>query len=176
NIYSRVHVDEKWFRVMREWGRIYLHPSEDIPNPPTAQSERFIKIPFLVSVAIPWLLSNRVWLNGKIGIWLFIETIQAKYFSKNRAAGATVIRPVNMDEEEYKEMIDDIIPAIKSKMPGAATCPTFVQQDGAKSHTKDGIVGAIEEAGEGICLETHAASSPDLNVVNLGNLHSIPLL
>ncbi|CAM9448572.1 unnamed protein product [Discosporangium mesarthrocarpum] len=42
---------------------------------------------FLVSVARRRQLSNGAWLNGKIGIWLVIETVKAKRTSKKRAAG-----------------------------------------------------------------------------------------
>ncbi|CAM9256154.1 unnamed protein product, partial [Discosporangium mesarthrocarpum] len=37
-----VHVDEKWFYVMKDGRGIYLHPEEDAPKPPRAQNKRFI--------------------------------------------------------------------------------------------------------------------------------------
>ncbi|CAM9906956.1 unnamed protein product [Discosporangium mesarthrocarpum] len=61
------------------------------PPPPGHQSKHSIKIMFLVAVAMPQLLSNGFWFNGKIGILLVIKIVLAKRSSKNRAAGATVI-------------------------------------------------------------------------------------
>ncbi|CAM9675627.1 unnamed protein product, partial [Discosporangium mesarthrocarpum] len=111
--------------------RIYLHPNEDTPNPPRAQSKRFfIKIMLLLAVAMPWLLSNRVWFDGMIGIWPVIETVQAKSSNMDCAAGATVSRPVNMDREKYRDMINDVMPVIKVRIARDPARSILIQQDG----------------------------------------------
>ncbi|CAN0511158.1 unnamed protein product [Discosporangium mesarthrocarpum] len=33
DMYDWVHVDEKWFYVMKDGRRIYVHPEEDAPKP-----------------------------------------------------------------------------------------------------------------------------------------------
>ncbi|CAN0416723.1 unnamed protein product, partial [Discosporangium mesarthrocarpum] len=68
---------------------------------------------FVVAVARPWQLSGRPWFDGKMSIWLVIETVKAKHRGKNRTAGDTEIKPVTMDGEQYKQMIKEVIPAIK---------------------------------------------------------------
>ncbi|CAM9598452.1 unnamed protein product [Discosporangium mesarthrocarpum] len=63
------HVDEKWFYVMKDGRGIYLHSKEDAPKPPRAQNKRFFtKVMFLAAVARPRMISDGVWLDGKIGI------------------------------------------------------------------------------------------------------------
>ncbi|CAM9859336.1 unnamed protein product [Discosporangium mesarthrocarpum] len=125
---------------------------------------------FLVAVARPRQLSNGAWFDGKIGIWPVIETVKAKRSSKNRAAGYMEIKPFIRC---YKQMMKkEVIPAIKARMPGASTCAIWVQQDGAKPHTRNGAIAAIEAAAVGsIMLETQPPNSPDLNVLDLGFFH-----
>ncbi|CAN0268905.1 unnamed protein product [Discosporangium mesarthrocarpum] len=68
-------------------------------------------------------------------------------------------------------------PPSKAKMPWPPGHTIFVQQDGAKSHTKKGVMKAIQtEAGTSIILETRPSNSPDLNVNDLGFFHSIQQL
>ncbi|CAM9380024.1 unnamed protein product [Discosporangium mesarthrocarpum] len=62
-------------------------------------------------------------------------------------------------------------------MPRPEVHNILVQQDGAKLHTKVGIMEAIEEAAGGdIVIETQPAKLPDLNVSDLGFFHSIQQL
>ncbi|CAN0475688.1 unnamed protein product, partial [Discosporangium mesarthrocarpum] len=50
DMYNWVHVNEKWFYVMKDGRGIYLHPEEDAPKPPRAQNKRFItKVMFLAA-------------------------------------------------------------------------------------------------------------------------------
>ncbi|CAM9464496.1 unnamed protein product [Discosporangium mesarthrocarpum] len=42
DMYDSVHIDEKWFNVMKDGTRVYLHPAENKPNPPRAQNKQFI--------------------------------------------------------------------------------------------------------------------------------------
>ncbi|CAN0010355.1 unnamed protein product [Discosporangium mesarthrocarpum] len=75
----------------------------------------------------------------------------------------------------YKKfIIDEVIPAVKAKMSRRLGHTIFVQQDGAKPHTKKGVMEAIQAAaGNGIILETQPSSSPYLNVNDLDFFHSI---
>ncbi|CAN0269822.1 unnamed protein product, partial [Discosporangium mesarthrocarpum] len=54
DMHDWVHVDEKWYYVMKDGRGIYLHPEEDAPKPPRAQNKRYItKVMFLAAVARP---------------------------------------------------------------------------------------------------------------------------
>ncbi|CAN0491718.1 unnamed protein product [Discosporangium mesarthrocarpum] len=82
------------------------------------------------------------------------------------------------DGAKYKKiMINEVIPAIKAKMPRPPGHTIFVQQDSAKPHTEKGIMEAIQaEARNSIILETQSSNSPDLNMNDLGFFHSIQQL
>ncbi|CAN0504623.1 unnamed protein product, partial [Discosporangium mesarthrocarpum] len=116
--------------------------------------------------------------DGKIGIWPIADTLAAIRSSKNRKKGTMMLKPVTLNAERYKElMIDEVIPAIKARMPRPPGHTIFVRQDGAKPHTGRGAMEAIQaKAGDGIILETQPSNSPDLNVNDLGFFHSIQQL
>ncbi|CAM9546012.1 unnamed protein product [Discosporangium mesarthrocarpum] len=70
-------------------------------------------------------------------------------------------------------MLEEVIAAIKACMPRPEGHTIFVQQDGAKPHTKVGIMEAIEEVtGGDIVIETQPVNPPDLNVNDLRFFHS----
>ncbi|CAN0492719.1 unnamed protein product, partial [Discosporangium mesarthrocarpum] len=66
DMYDCVHMDEKWFYVMKDGRGIYLHPEEDAPKPPRAQNKRFItRVMFLAAVARPRMISDGVRLTAR---------------------------------------------------------------------------------------------------------------
>ncbi|CAN0092720.1 unnamed protein product [Discosporangium mesarthrocarpum] len=167
NLYDWVHVNEKWFYILKDGKGVYLHPTEPPPKPPRAPHMNFItKVMFLAAVARPRKMSNRVWFDGKIGIWPIVDT---KRTPEHRLKGTKVLVPVMVDGERYKKlMIEAVILAIKVFMPKPEGHTIFVQQDKATPHTKVGIMEAIEEAvGGDIVMETQRANSPDPNVNDL---------
>ncbi|CAM9363527.1 unnamed protein product [Discosporangium mesarthrocarpum] len=81
------------------------------------------------------------------------------------------MKPATVNWERYNGlMIEEIIPAIKARIPRPLGHTIFVQQDGAKPHTGKG--DAIGD----IILETQPTNSPDLNVNDLGFFHSMQQL
>ncbi|CAM9563164.1 unnamed protein product [Discosporangium mesarthrocarpum] len=65
-MYEWVHVDEKWFYVMKGGRRIYLHPEKEAPKPSRAQNKRFItKVMLPAPVARPRVISDRVWFDAR---------------------------------------------------------------------------------------------------------------
>ncbi|CAM9430743.1 unnamed protein product [Discosporangium mesarthrocarpum] len=59
-------------------------------------------------------------------------------------------------------MIKEVIPVIKARMPRPLGHRIFVQQDGAKSHTKKVVMEAIQDSAGDIIMETHPVNSPEL--------------
>ncbi|CAM9578737.1 unnamed protein product [Discosporangium mesarthrocarpum] len=170
NLYDLVHVNEKWFYILKDGKDVYLHPTEPLPKPPRAQNKNFItKVMFLAGVACPRKKSNRVWFDGKIGIWPIVDTKVTQRTSKHRLKGTKVLVPAMVDGVRCKKiMIEAVIPEIKACMPRPEGHTILGQQDRAMPHTKVGIMEAIEEAvGEDIVMETQQANSPDSNVNNL---------
>ncbi|CAN0466107.1 unnamed protein product, partial [Discosporangium mesarthrocarpum] len=114
----------------------------------------------------------------KMGLWPIVDMVTAQHASKSRARGDPILRPVTVDGEKYNMiMIDEVIPAIKAKVPSPSGHTIFVQEDGAKPHTNKGVMEALQaQAGNSIILETQPSNSPDLNVNDLGFFHSIQQL
>ncbi|CAM9269976.1 unnamed protein product [Discosporangium mesarthrocarpum] len=114
DMYDWVHVNEKWFDVMKDG--VYLRPAENIPKPPRAQNKRFInKYLFLAAVARPRKIWNGVWFDGKIGIWPIVDMMLSKD-SKNCKKGNPIMKPATVNGERYKKlMIEEVISAIKLK-------------------------------------------------------------
>ncbi|CAN0371336.1 unnamed protein product, partial [Discosporangium mesarthrocarpum] len=131
-----VHVDEKWFYVMKDGRGIYPHPEEDAPKPPRAQNKRFItRVMFLAAVARPRMIPDGVWFDGKIRIWPIADTVAAMRGSKNHKKGTMMLKPAGANMERYKElMIDNVIPAIEARRPSPPGHTVLVHQDGAKPH------------------------------------------
>ncbi|CAN0086146.1 unnamed protein product [Discosporangium mesarthrocarpum] len=93
DMYDWVHVDEKWFYVMKDVRGIYLHPEEEAPKPPRFQNKRFItKVMILAAVARPKMISDGVWFDVKIGIWPIADTVAAMRSSKNRKKGTMMLK------------------------------------------------------------------------------------
>ncbi|CAM9422146.1 unnamed protein product [Discosporangium mesarthrocarpum] len=132
---------------------VYLHPAENNPKPPRAQNKRSIKYMFLAAVAWPRKTCNGVRVDGKIGICSFVDTVLD---SNDRKKGSPIMKLATVNGERYKKlMIEEVIPAIKARMPRPPGHTIFVQQDGAKPHTGKGVMEAIQDAsGDNIILET----------------------
>ena len=69
--YNEVHVDEKWFYLVRDNARYYLTPNEPTPAPKTVQHKSHItKVMFLCALARPrYNNTTRQWFDGLIGIY-----------------------------------------------------------------------------------------------------------
>ncbi|CAM9999950.1 unnamed protein product [Discosporangium mesarthrocarpum] len=100
DMYDWVHVDEKWFYVMKDGRGIYLHPEEDSPKPARAQNKRLnTKVMLLTAVARPRMISSGVWFDGKISIWPITDTVAEMRSSKNRKKGTVMLKPAMINAE-----------------------------------------------------------------------------
>lgn len=173
-----VHVDEKWFYLVKDGERIYVLPEEAPPGAPRVQNKRFItKVMFLAAIGRPHRHHNGRAFDGKVGIWPFVETAVAERTSKNRPAGTEFLRPRAVDGEAWRDMmLQNVLPAVKAAF-GHAKRSVVVQMDGAKPHIKGSIQSAIATAcnadGFRITLKKQPANSPDFNILDLGFFHSL---
>jgi len=114
--------------------------------------------------------------NGKIGMWPFVERVEAQRTTVNRPRGTMITKPVNCTKVRYRRMlVDHVIPAIKRLWPnrreeeGRRTNIT-IQQDGASSHIdnidEEFVLHARNQLWN-IQLLIQPAKSPDLNVLDL---------
>ncbi|CAM9517083.1 unnamed protein product [Discosporangium mesarthrocarpum] len=88
------------------------------------------------------------------------------------------MKPATDSGERYKKlMTEEVIPALKVRMPRPPGHASSVQEDGAKLHSGKGVMEAIQDAaGEDIILESQPANSPDFNVNDHGFSRSIQQL
>ncbi|ETV82533.1 hypothetical protein H257_05136 [Aphanomyces astaci] len=115
-----------------------------------------------------------IWRDGKIGTWQFVESVQAKHDSANRAAGTYETKALTVTKDVYRAfLIDKVLPTIVSKWP----CPNrlmHLQHDNARAHvTPDDakILAAFSSystTGWMFSIKPQPPNSPDMNILNLG--------
>ncbi|KAF0706105.1 hypothetical protein AaE_014267 [Aphanomyces astaci] len=147
-----VHVDEKWCFMTRLQKKIY-------------------------AVARPrWQEAKGEWFTGKMCIWHFTEVVPEQRSSCRRDAGTPVMKTVTVTRDTYKAMIiDNVIPAIRSKWPSDETKRVKIQQDNARPHVPPSDA-AIVAACKAMGWDMEMANSPDLNVLDLGFFRAIQTL
>lgn len=151
-----------------------------IPDAPTIQHKSHIpKVMFLVAMALPRMLDNGEWFDGKVGLWECVEQVPAKRSSRNRPAGTLEIKPKSMDSDYYRHlctMPGGIIDKVKEKMPWLRGNVVSIQHDGAKPHSGRDNEAFMQQHGstEGWIIQfvRQPAQSPDLNILDLGIFHS----
>ncbi|XP_074299712.1 uncharacterized protein LOC141630865 [Silene latifolia] len=177
-----IHLDEKWFSKTKPTTRFYLAKGETEPHR-CVQSKSFIeKVMFMCAVARPQYGSNgEVVFDGKIGIWPFVCQVPAQRNSKNRVAGTLETKCIeSINKHVTREMIiNQVLPAIKSKWPSNLSKRIIIQQDNARPHFSNDDPEFKKHAtadGWQIELAYQTSNSPDLNVLDLGFFRSIQSL
>ena len=157
--YNDIHVDEKWFYLIKEGKRFYLAHDEEEPYITQQHKGTMPKVMFLCALGRPrYVPELRAMWDGKIGIWPIGYYKPAERSSANRPAGTLEWQSVKVDRVEYRNMmICKVLPAIIEKWPTDVYSgrPITIQQDGAKPHfvVKDGVCidkewnDALEEYG-----------------------------
>lgn len=106
----------------------------------TTETTLSSKVMFLcASIARPRYNANGECLfDGKIGMWPFIQRVEAVRTSKQRPTRETMVtKPVSVSNKaKHREsMLQHIIPSIKEKWPHRGDRNIVMQQDGASAHT-----------------------------------------
>ena len=185
--YNKIHVDEKWFYLLKEGRRFYLAYDEERPYITQQSKQSIPKVMFLCALSRPrYVQETRSMFDGKIGIWPIGFEKPAARTSVNRPAGTLEFHSIKINRDVYRDMMSRLVlPAILSKWP---TCvytgpPITIQQDGATPHfvVKDGVCtdrewnNTLKEYGleDKIFVITQPANSPDVNVNDLGFFNSL---
>lgn len=174
-----VHVDEKWFWMTEATYRYYLAHGELPRHRTVKHKNHVVKVMFLAATARPRFdAQGNCTFDGKIGIWPFVERVQAQRTSVNRAAGTWETKSIKVDRATYKRFVmEKVIPAIKLKWPrggnNTGRITVQLQHDNAKSH-----FGEEDEDWVQCCFENRhlwrfelkeqPANSPDTNILDLG--------
>ncbi|KAH9150486.1 hypothetical protein AeRB84_006680 [Aphanomyces euteiches] len=177
NMRDFVHIDEKWFNITKVKRRFYAYNNEALALR-RVQSTKFItKVMFLAAVSRPhYDHHKKQYFDGKIGIWPFAKTVQAKRPSKNRAKGTPVTVLQNVDTAAYRDMIlHNVVPAIYAKMPRDSAI-VKLQQDNASPQRCICNAQLRDHGIMNIEVVNQPANSPDFNVFDLGIFNSIQKL
>ena len=135
NMEDLIHIDEKWFYLMKDGQRFIIAADEEEPYRHVQHKSFLTKIMFLCAVARPrYDTRKNAWFDGKIGIWPIGKWDLAKRSLKKRTKGTPVWKNQCITRDVYREyLIQKFLPAVKEKWP---TCNGRIrlQQDRAKSH------------------------------------------
>ncbi|ETV97219.1 hypothetical protein H310_09601 [Aphanomyces invadans] len=170
-MYSRVHIDEKWFFLTKEKRTFYVYEDEELAHR-AAKSKRVItKVMFLDAVARPRYDHHLMRMfDGKLGIWPFVQRIPAARNSKNRPKGTLVTTPLNVDAKVYTaSVLNNVVPAIAAKFPRACLQrDVLIQQDNASPHRVVSTEMLVANGVQSIGIANQPPNSPDFNVLDLG--------
>ena len=96
--FQSVHVDENWFFISKKELRLYIAPGKVVPTRRCQKRDHLSKVMFLAAAAHPHFdAEGECIFDGKMGIWPFVERVEAKRTSTNFQKGtiATKVVPVN---------------------------------------------------------------------------------
>lgn len=83
--FNVVHIDEKWFYRIKKKENVYLSHREEAPKRETKNKGHIQKIMFLSAMARPrYDAQGSCIFDGKIGVWAYVEWVQAQKKSANR--------------------------------------------------------------------------------------------
>jgi hypothetical protein len=179
--YDEVHLDEKWFFLFPQSCTYYLADDEDDPIIITRHKSHIPKVMFLCAVARPrFNREGNCTFDGKIGIYPFVETVQAKSNSENRPRGFWKWKPVNVDYEVYLDFVlNKVVPDIKDKWPrdDCAVSTIALQHDNAPVHFGENesrfLAATSEDPRFAFYLNEQPANFPDTNILDLGFFSSL---
>ncbi|XP_044354638.1 uncharacterized protein [Triticum aestivum] len=178
--FNKVHLDEKIFYRTRKTQKMYLSHREEAPKRECKHKNHIPQIMFLSAMARPRYDSqgNCVF-DGKIGVWAFVDWVQAQKKSANRGRGEWELKPSSsVDRNKSREyIVQYVLPAIKEKWPESDRWNTVcIQQDNARTHVlANDPIFAMEAAKGGwdIRIVNQPPNSPDCNILDLGWFASI---
>ncbi|KAF0684088.1 hypothetical protein As57867_023838, partial [Aphanomyces stellatus] len=181
DMYDTVHVDEKWFFMTRLQKKVYGAPGEKIKQRSCKSKRHLLKVMFPSAVARPrWDEAKQEWFDGKVGTWHFTEIVPAQRRSRRRDAGTLVMKTVPVTRDAYRAMlVDNVIPAIRSKWPADETKRVKIQQDNARPHVHPldaNVIAACKEECWEMQIVCQPPNSPDMNVLDLGFFRAIQTL
>ena len=151
NMEDLIHIDKKWFYLMKDGQRFIIAADEEEPYRHVQHKSFLTKIMFLCVVARPRYDTRRnSWFDGKIGIWPIRKWEPVKRSSKKHAKGTPVWKNQCITRDVYCEyLIEKFLPVVKEKWP-TRNARIRLQQDGAKSHILEDDVEfreVVEEIG-----------------------------
>ena len=186
--FEEIHVDEKWFFLSAENFRYYVTPKEKKDKAISARrckhKSHIIKVMFLCAVARPRFDDSGTCIfDGKLGIWPFVQKVQAQRTSSNRPRGTWETKPVTVTKDVYREyIIGKLLPAIYEKFSRDCSRQqnVFLHQDNPNTHIRETDPEWQEAARNHprfkISMKQQPFKLPDTNILDLGFFRSLQSL
>ena len=112
DFYHTVHLDEKWFTLVKDGEGVWIYEDEQRDAAPTVvHKSRVPKVMFIAAIGRPHRRPDNTLCDGLIGVWPFVQVQRAQRNSKNRAAGTEILAPVNVDSQAFlQKMQEEVFP------------------------------------------------------------------
>ena len=181
NLYNYIHINEKWFYVHHDGGKVYVTAEEDAPEDHHVQHKLHIrKVMFFAAIARPRPVGRREWWDGKLGCWALTETVVTQRKSKYRPKGALEVKTIPADQSSVEKMMERLSKAIDNQWPEHHRHRTIkIQMDNASPHiNKNNKAWKAARAGKTLKVQLvrQPPQLPDMNVLDLGLWTSIQAL
>jgi hypothetical protein len=178
---NEIHVDGKWFYVMRTQCKSRVFPKDPRHlDQETLHKSHIEKLLFLAAVGVPQFAPDGTWFDGEVGIWLIAERTEAQRASVNRPVGAKMIKALTMTSDEYLHTMtrpNGVLDAIRQKLYWLAESGVIIHHDSASSYEgRDNdfhLACAGWEHGFKIDSVRQPAQSPDCNKLDLCLIYSM---
>ena len=172
-----IHIDKKWWYLMKDGQRIIIVADETEPYRHVQHKMFLMKIMFLCVVTRPrYDMNKNAWFDRKIGIWPIGKWEPVKQSLKKCAKGMPVWKNQCITRDVYQEyLIQKLLRAIKRRWL-TNNGRIQLQQDGAKSHILEDdkeFKVAVDKIGLNLTMYTQSPNSPDINILNLGFFRAI---
>ncbi|XP_074265478.1 uncharacterized protein LOC141587912 [Silene latifolia] len=177
-----IRMDEKWLYITYDGHKFCVVEGEELPYRSCKSNKYITNVMFMCAVTRPiYSKDGELLFDGKIGMFSFTKQQLAARVSRNRPRGTLETKPVDsITKQVIREcIIEQVIPAIKSKWPEGASKHIFIQQDNARPHIKNNDLDFMAVAntnGFNIELIFQSPNSPDLNCNDLGYFRALQSL
>ena len=135
---------------------------------------------FLAAIGKPHTLPDGTEFSGKVGIWPFVENVEAARGSKNRPHGTLETKGANVHADSFYNMVVrrvGLLDSIKRKLRAAKHLQVTIRLDDATPHSGRGNLEKLrargQEGGWNIVFDQQSSNSPDLNKLDLCFFYSL---
>lgn len=172
-----LHIDEKWFNLMRLGKVLWIPPGASVYDEDKVQTAasktKQSKVMFLAAVGFPRAEHG---FDGGVGIWPVVQDKVAKRHSKYHRKDDVYKECATMNTKVFVDMVRNlVVPAAVAKA-GTWARKIVIQMDSAGGHGVDVSVKQLtftHESGIEVVAVTQPTKSPDLNVLDLGAWYSL---
>ncbi|ETV70465.1 hypothetical protein H257_14125 [Aphanomyces astaci] len=153
--------------------KLRVYDDEEVAARSVKSKHYITKVMFLAAVARPrYDHHSKMFWDGKVGVWPFVQVSPALRGSKNRPKGTLVTVPQAVDSTVYFDaVLNKDVHAIMAKFPGSVRHGNvFLQQDNASPHHCVTTELLQAKGVRGIVVANQPPNSRDFNVLDLGFL------